>query len=172
MDEKQPMIKRRKAWNELGHSHFLTFSTCRRQPYLADDRICEILAERINRACAELNFAVLAYVFMPDHVHLLVHPLEETYSVSKLLQAIKQGPSRIAKNRGWIDTELWEPGGGFDRNIFSPKVRKNTIDYIHLNPVRKELVGESWSYFWSSAKWYHTGEEGVVSCRHFGVLFE
>lgn len=172
MESKPIKHKHRKAWNEFGHSHFLTFSTYQRHQYLLDERICDLLADRITRACLELDYAVLAYVFMPDHVHLLVHPLNESYDISKFLQKIKQGPSRIAKNRGWIDTDLWEPGGGFDRNVFTPKVRQNTIDYIHQNPVRKGLVEEAWAYRWSSANWYLTGKEGLVPCCHFPSLLD
>lgn len=172
MDERLPKHKHRKAWNEFGHSHFLTFSTFHRHKYLLDYRICELLAARINAAAKKHNYAVLAYVFMPDHVHLLVHPLDETYNISTFLQAIKQWPSRTAKSSGWIQTDLWEPGGGFDRNIFDPIVRKNTIDYIHLNPVRKQMVEESRLYLWSSANWYHTQVEGAIDCRYMGMLWD
>jgi REP element-mobilizing transposase RayT len=107
MSDKPIKHKRRESWNIAGHSHYLTFSTLRRRKYLLDERICILLASRINQAAKKLDFAVLAYVFMPDHVHLLIHPMNEVYDMAKILQAIKQGPSRSAKNRGWIDTDFW-----------------------------------------------------------------
>lgn len=166
MDRKDIKFKRRKSWNEFGHSHFLTFSTHHRKPYLLDERICERLADRIDKASSDLEFAVLAYVFMPDHVHLLVHPLNEIYDMSVYLKAIKQGPSRVAKNRGWIETDLWERGGGYDRNITNGTTRTEVINYIHQNPVRKSLEEESYAYRWSSANWFYFGERSDIACLH------
>jgi putative transposase len=157
--------KTRKSWNEPGHSHYLTFSTHHRKPYLKDDRICELLARRINRAAKTQNFAVLAYVFMPDHVHMLIRPLDDIYDMSSILKSAKQGPSCSAKNRGWIDTDHWERGGGYDRNVTNAETREKVIAYIHRNPVKKGLVEESWSYRWSSANWFLNEIDGEINCR-------
>ncbi len=164
-------FKTRKSWNEFGHSHFLTFSTLDKRPYLDDHRICRLLANRINEASQELNFAVLAYVFMPDHSHLLIHPIEDEYVMADILKAMKQGPSKSARNRGWTNTVLWEPGGGHDSNISNRHARVEAIDYIHQNPIRKELVEDPLAYRWSSANWYVTGEQGDVRCMHLGELW-
>ena len=150
--------------------HYLTFSTYHRKPYLKNDQICELLAKRINEAAKKLNFAVLAYVFMPDHVHLLIRPMNEIYDMSKILKSVKQGPSCSAKNRGWIVTDLWERGGGYDRNVTKAVTRAKVIDYIHHNPVKKGLVDESWKYPWSSANWYYNEEEGSIKCDRYCEL--
>ena len=162
-------IKRRFR-NTPGHSHYYTTSTDCREPFLKDDRVCQALADRINKAAEKHNFVILAYVFMPDHIHLLIHPLDEVYSMEVIVKAIKQGVSNRAKSRGWIPSDLWEVGGGYDRNIFTPKARKNAINYIHQNAVVKNLVESSVDYFWSSANWYFTEEEGAVKCRHYASL--
>ncbi len=168
--EGKPNFNKRKSFNTFWHSHYLTFSTHHRRKYLLDDRICEVLAERINEASKELNFAVLAYVFMPDHVHLLIHPMNEFYDIAAILSAIKKGPSKRAKNQKWISTALWERGGGYDSNIFSPKPRQDCIAYILQNPVRKGLVESSLEFRWSSANWTVTGAEGDIRCNHFWTL--
>ena len=161
---------KRKFRNTPGHSHYYTTSTdCRRQHFL-DDRVCGALAKRINKAAQKHRFAVLAYVFMPDHIHLLIHPLDEVYSMELIAKAIKQGVSNRAKSQGWISTDLWETGGGHDRNIFSERARKNAINYIHENPVKDGMVESSVEYFWSSANWYYTGEEGAIRCQYYSSL--
>ena len=172
MSDKPIKHKHREAWNIAGHSHYLTFSTLHRRKYLLEERICFLLARRINKAAKKLNFAVLAYVFMPDHVHILIHPMNEIYDMSKILQAIKQGPSRSAKNRKWISTDLWEPGGGHDSNIYNAKARQNCILYILQNPVRKGFVEASWDYRWSSANWYVHGVEGDIECHFITELWQ
>ncbi len=50
---------------------------------MRDERICELFAKSINRAAKKYNFTVQAYVFMPDHVHMLIHPLNEVYSFQR-----------------------------------------------------------------------------------------
>ena len=109
--------KTKETWNVPGHSHQLTFSTFHRKPYLKNDEICKLLAARIDKAAASHNFIVLAYVFMHDHVHLLIRPMNEIYDMSKILKSIKQGPSCSAKNKGFITTDLWKRGAGYDRNV-------------------------------------------------------
>lgn len=172
IDPRNFNLNKRQSRNTPGDSHYLTFSTYHRQKYLQDERICEALANRINEAAISHQFAVLAYVFMPDHVHLLVHPLEEVYSMSLILKSIKQGVSNKAKRQGWIETDLWERGGGYDRNVSSRKVRQNVRSYIHQNPVRKGLAEDCLQYRWSSARWYMTGEISDVKCAYYVTLFE
>ena len=162
--------KKRETWGEFGHSHSFTFSTYHRRPYLLDDRVCEALAKRINEAALTHRFVVLAYVFMPEHVHLLIHPMKYSYDIPAILKSIKQGPSLKAKNKGWIPTRLWEPGGGHDRNIFRDQTRSHVIRYIHRNPTKRKLVEEMIDYRWSSARWFLTGDEGEVDCRFFSSL--
>ncbi len=108
---------------------------------------------------------------MPDHVHLLIRPLDEVYDMSAILQSIKQGPSQIAKAKGWIETVLWEAGGGHDSNIDHPQARPEAINYIHQNPVRKELVEDPLEFRWSSTNWFVTGEVGDINCLHIGELW-
>jgi hypothetical protein len=66
--------KRREARNLPGHAYLLTFSTRRRKPYLKTEQICVWLSESISKASIKHDFKVIAYVLIPDHVHLLVHP--------------------------------------------------------------------------------------------------
>ena len=164
-------LKTRTFINEPGHSHYLTFSTYHRKPYLENDQICELLATRINIAAKTHNFAILAYVFMHDHVHLLIRPISEVYDMSTILKSIKQGPSCSAKNKGLILTDLWERGGGYDRNVTKAETRIKVINYIHRNPVKKGLVDELTKYRWSSANWYLNQVEGEIKC-HFMVELE
>jgi putative transposase len=138
--------------------------------------MCEWLAASVQTACDELDFALWAFVFMPDHVHLIVHPSRTAYDVSKLLAQIKQPTSRRAlaflrrESPDWLEklkvprgsrTEyhFWQPGGGFDRNITEPRTLESMIDYLHNNPVRKSLVPRAAEWKWSSARYFQTAEQ-------------
>ena len=86
--------------------------------------------------------------------------------MSEISKSIKLSATKLAQRRRLVKNMIWELGGGYDRNIYSQKERKEKIWYTLLNPVRKGLVGDLTEYRWSSAKWYLTGEQGDIEC-HF-----
>jgi len=163
--------RHRKTLNIPGHAHALTFSCYRRYPFLTRPRTCQWLADAINQASAELGYKVLAYVMMPEHVHLLVFPNHASYDISAFTRALKQPVSRqamrylekhepqwlprLTRTRGKKTERLfWQSGGGYDRNIVEPGTLHATVDYIHENPVRRGLVKQAVDWSWSSARGY------------------
>jgi REP element-mobilizing transposase RayT len=88
--------RRRPGINEPGHAHELTFTCFHRYQFLRAERTCLWLAESIGQARQELRFHLWAYVFMPEHVHLVVCPLQPIYDVSEVLVAIKEPVGRRA----------------------------------------------------------------------------
>lgn len=68
--------------------HFLTFSCYHRRPFFCDADLCNLFLEALVRVRRRYRFVVLAYVVMPEHVHLLVsEPQRET--LSTVVQALK-----------------------------------------------------------------------------------
>ncbi len=162
---------RPRAYNDLGHAHELTCSCFRRLSLLSKDRSCQWLAEAIGTARRELNYALWAYVFMPDHLHLIVCPRESDYDDSDFLKRFKEPVSRKAvrflkaQAPDWspqlrmrrgdrVEHHFWQPGRGHDRNIVEPRTLQAMIDYLHWNPVRKGLVEQARDWKWSSAGWF------------------
>jgi putative transposase len=149
----------------------LTFSCYRRYRFLASDRTCGWLAEAIERARRKHDFALWAFVFMPEHTHLIIRPARGDASLAAILQSIKQpvgqraiafleseSPDwlpRITRHRGGKPERLfWQSGGGYDRNILEPSTLMSMVDYLHRNPVRRGLVERPTDWKWSSAGWY------------------
>lgn len=158
----------RRNLNERGHVHSLTFSCYQRLPLLDSDRARLWLAESVNRAKVTLDFSVWAYVFMPEHVHLIVYPRLPVYDIAKIRSAIKEPVGRRALNYfrthepNWLpklqrdrggrtESLFWQSGGGYDRNIDTASTLMKTINYLHLNPVRRGLVRNCEEWKWSSA---------------------
>ncbi len=158
-------------YNDPGHAHELTCTCYKRFKFLQAERTCEWLDAAIEAARVEQNFAVRAYVFMPEHVHLIVYPRTPDYDIGDIKQAIKspvgrkaitflsaKAPEwlpRVTRQRGNKTERLfWMSGGGFDRNVIKPDTLMNMIDYIHLNPVRRGLVDNAEDWKWSSAAWF------------------
>lgn len=149
----------------------LTFSCYRGYRFLEADRTCQWFANAIEQARQDLEFSVWAYVFMPEHAHLSIHPQLPSYDISQIRKAIKAPVAklaisfleetspdwieRITRNRGEKTERLfWQSGGGHDRNIESATALLAEIDYIHLNPVKRELVESATDWKWSSAGWF------------------
>jgi putative transposase len=160
--------RRRPTFNTPGHAHELTFSCYQRYQFLRAERTCQWLADAIQAARAKHNFALWAYVFMPDHVHLIIFPRQPKYEMSKISSSIKLPVAkraiqflesrqstwlgRITRQRGTRRERLfWQSGGGYDRNITSGKTLLQMIDYLHNNPVRRGLVERAIDWKWSSA---------------------
>ncbi len=170
MRDKDRVTKKCKRYNIAGHTHGLTFSCFRNRKFLSKRRTCEYLVESISKARDRYDFSLWAYVFMPDHVHLLIRPRQKNYSISSILQSIKQpvavrsisylkrgNPSGLKHlTTGQQDRQyrFWQKGGGYDRNITRIDTLIEAVKYIHFNPVRKGLVEvpEKW-YYSSAAVW-------------------
>lgn len=161
--------KTRKSINAAGHAHELTFGCHKGLHLLLDDRIRRQLLETIDRARANLEFEVWAYALMPNHVHLLIFPKREEYSVSTMLKAIKMPSAQFAlrllkeeypalattllvhRANSRSEYRFWQQGGGYDRNMTSKKAIHASYDYVHDNPVKAGLVERADEWVWSSA---------------------
>jgi putative transposase len=172
--------KRVQHYNDPGHAHELTFTCQGRLPLLNRDPTRQWLVESIDRVRRELNYGVLAYVIMPEHVHLLVWPKEQDYNISHFLKRVKQSVSRRAKtwlvenDPAWLkkliiknkdgqkEFRFWLSGGGYDRNVTSKEALGEMIQYIHNNPVRRGLAKKPTDWQWSSSSWHEEGRKGPL----------
>jgi putative transposase len=64
---------------------------------------------------------------------------------------------------GQINHRFWQRGGGYDRNIVTPKTAYLEIDYIHHNPVRRGLCVHPADWIWSSAADYAGVRSGPLT---------
>ncbi|MCK4301040.1 MAG: hypothetical protein KAX80_15985 [Planctomycetes bacterium] len=167
----QSRRKRIRHYNEPGHAHELTFSCFRNIPLLDTEQTCLWLAQSIDAARRGHQFQLWGYVFMPEHVHLMVWPVRAQYSIARILLSIKLPMARkalaylrktrsvcldrLAVKRGartvW---HFWQPGPGYDRNVRSAAAAGRMVRYMHANPVRRGLVSRSEDWKWSSAACY------------------
>lgn len=179
----QPMSRsriQRRNINEPGHAHELTFSCYHRFPFLKSQRTCQWLIDAIDHARRQLEFDVWAWVFMPDHAHILIRPRQTRYDIAVIRRRIKEPVARqslayleehapewipkVTRRRGQRTERLfWQSGGGYDRNVTDSATLLKMIDYIHLNPCRRGLVERAVDWMWSSAAWYLSGAEVPLS---------
>jgi putative transposase len=174
MDEMTEREHRKKVkhFHEPGHFHELTFSCYRRMPILTNNDWRARLSRHIDSAVKRTSFELVAFVFMPEHVHLLVYPTVPEPEIGRLLAFIKQPFSKeikqildksknellrqltVQERPGKVCFRFWQEGAGFDRNLFTPVALKASIDYIHNNPVKRGLCEKATDWIWSSARFY------------------
>jgi putative transposase len=161
-----------KHYENLGHARELTFSCYQRMPLLTNDCWREMLSRSIDSAADRHNWRLTAFVFMPEHVHLLFFPLPTAAEISELLKAIKRPFSyrikqlliehhsplverlTIRQRPGVTTFRFWQEGPGYDRNLETEAALLAAIDYIHLNPVRRQLCDKAIDWRWSSIRFY------------------
>ncbi len=113
--------------------------------FLRDPEIAAIVTEAIEhedgRSCD-----VKAWVIMPNHVHILLRPLEE-HSLSDILKRLKGVSSRRINQKRGSSGAIWQPDY-FDRFIRDAEHFTNTVKYIHRNPVKAGLceAPEEWAF--------------------------
>jgi putative transposase len=182
----QPHRKRVRHFHEPGDLHELTFSCYRRMPLLTNNTWRAELSTGIDSACETCGCYLVAFVYMPEHVHLLVGGLQSKEGVSDFLSAVKQPVSSrvradlaatrspllsrltIRSRPGKVSFRYWQEGPGFDRNLFTSKAVQASIDYIHANPVRRGLCVRARDWRWSSARWYES--DGQIADDQLPVL--
>lgn len=174
-----------KHYHEPGDFHELTFSCHRRMRLLTNDAWRGSLAKSIDEALKAEQFHLAAFVFMPEHVHLLLWPtLPEATpeAISRFLSAAKLRCSRDVKQAlerthssliarltvrerpGKYVFRFWQEGPGYDRNLQTEDSVAASIEYIHFNPVRRGLCKLPTDWRWSSARWYASEGAGIDSC--------
>ena len=164
--------KKIKHFHNPGDLHEFTFSCYERRQMLVDDEYRRQLSRSIDKAGEAEQIDLVAFVYMPEHVHLLVRPRTDTPKLGTYLARIKQPFSAqvkellIAEGSPLVEDltirerpdklcfRYWQEGAGYDRNVYSPSAIRGSIDYIHANPVRRGVCASPVEWKWSSARYY------------------
>ena len=88
------------------------------------------------------GYELHAYVIMPNHLHVLLTPVE---SLEKAVQLFKGGFSYRAKKMFEWQFEVWQQGFS-DHRIRDAEDWARHLGYIRRNPVNAGLVVEGGEY--------------------------
>ena len=120
--------------------YFLTFCTHDRRALFTNADVVTLVLQQILHAAEERRVAVIAYVFMPDHVHLLVEGLDASSDLTKFAHQAKQRSGHAYSQQ--TQARLWQPSY-WDHVLRDEDPTWAVVRYICDNPVRKQLV-ERW----------------------------
>src|SRR5580765_7084061 len=102
-----------KAFDYVGlYRYFLTFCTDWRRPLFGTAAVVSLTLSQISRAAAHEGFALLAYCFMPDHLHLLVEGLTDAADCRRFIKSAKQNSGYYFEKE--FNRKLWQRYG-FER---------------------------------------------------------
>lgn len=126
----------------------------------SDYRFCKsLLAEAAHAAGTE----VWCYCLMPNHVHLILVPMDSSGLRATLAEAHRRYTQDINRRHGWTG-HLWQ--GRFGSVPMDEDHLAGALRYVSLNPVRARLVRRAEDWPWSSVRAHLAGEDdGLVSVR-------
>lgn len=121
-------------------------------------------AHWLNKYSKEYRVAIHAWVFMTNHVHLLVTP-ETKDGVSKMMQSLGRRYVRYFSYTHERTGTLWE--GRFKSCVIDAEDYLFICQrYIELNPVRAKMVDKPEDYAWSSFKVNALGQKATLWTPH------
>ena len=160
----------------LRHLHFITCSCYRRLPLFASVRAKNVFVEILGEVRDRFDFALAGYVVMPNHIHLLIgEPARGTPST--VMQVLKQRVSRRLRRKprrkgssqqlglpfrhGHDLPQFWQPRF-YDFNVWSQSKFVEKLHYMHMNPVKRNLVTHLKDWPWSSFSFYAKKGTGLI----------
>ena len=174
----------RSNFGDKGHVFFLTTTVVKfGQVFACGEEYYLILRDSLKHVLKEHRAALLAYVFMPSHVHLVI-AMSQGESISALMRDFKKFTStkirqqlerdhntywlqRLRQNALGVENQrfkLWMDRFD-DLVITSEHTLRVKMEYIHNNPVQAGLVvvPEDWRF--SSARNHVLGDQSFIDVR-------
>jgi putative transposase len=145
-----------RAFDYIGlYRYFLTFCTDRRRHLFTNGDVVDLVRTQILRCATDETFAVVAYCFMPDHVHLLIEGQSERADCRSFVKRAKQYAGfHYTKAFGG---RLWQRYG-FERVLRNDEATLPVARYIVENPVRARLVASPAEYPFAGSQIYSLSE--------------
>ena len=130
----------------VGNSvYFLTIATEQRSPVFENAELVQACEQALSQSAAVENFELLAYLFMPDHLHVLVQGVDDSI-LSRFARRFKQTTSYYFKAQ--TGRKLWQKSY-HDHVVRTDEDLIDVALHIAANPVRAGLVREWEAYrFW------------------------
>lgn len=96
------------------------------------------------------QYRLIAWVIMPNHLHILFTPFEGV-SLSEIMKNLKGYTARMINKHRHQTGHIWQPDY-FDRYMRNEEHLLKTIRYIENNPVKAGLVQSPEHWRFSSAR--------------------
>jgi putative transposase len=127
---------------------FITQVVQGREPVFRTAGHVDRLRSTLHRVKELYPFVMLGYVFLPEHLHLMLAPTGSN-TFSQIMHSFKPNFTKVYKQAVGIDGSLrfWQPRF-YDHIIRDEDDLARHLDYIHYNPVKHRWVSkpEDWPH--------------------------
>jgi len=123
--------------------YLLTFCTAHRRCLFVEPELVDLVLAQILQASDGHGMAILAYCFMPDHLHLLVEGCSEAADARAFVHLAKQRSGHAVGKRYGV--RLWQPSY-HDRVLRDDDATLSVARYVLENPVRGGLAASPLDY--------------------------
>lgn len=139
----RPRLKEKSSY--MGERGYLvTINTHSREKYFCNKTIVHQTVEILGDVSCEMDFDVIAYCFMPDHLHLVLTGKSQQSNLQKYISKFKQ-KSGFLFSCQYKGRKLWAISY-HDRVLRKEEAIKNVALYTFRNPVEAGLVEKSIDY--------------------------
>jgi putative transposase len=138
----------------------------------------DIILENLDFYRNKYKFKLYAFVIMPEHIHLIIHPSRES-QIKEIMRDFKSYTSRkltsqlqkdgifgiLNQLKRFASPKIAHPfwtEGNRPIGIYSEKILRSKINYIHANPLRRGLVKNLDDYPYSSFRNYYLNDESLI----------
>ena len=143
-----------------------------------------IIVESLKYCQTNKGLEIYAWVLMTNHLHMIAGTHDSVligdvlrdfkkFTSKNIVKAIEENEHESRKE--WLMDRCWFRGandskiknykfwqdGSYVETIYSYEFYKEKLNYIHMNPVRQEIVERPEEYLYSSARNYY-GEKGLI----------
>lgn len=184
------MSRNYKFYNKSG-LYFVSFATVNWIDVFTRQVYYDVLADSVTYCRKHKGMELYCYCFMPSHVHFIFRsskgePSEllrdfKRHTSKKVIEAIKTNVQesrkewllwmfeRAGKKNATTSTYQFWQHHNKPIELWSEKVIKQKIDYIHNNPVASGFVTNAVDYKYSSARNY-LEDNNVLEIDHTGFI--
>ena len=147
-----------KRFHVAGSLYFITSVVENHEPVFVDENCVRPLLSALNEYAKKCYVQIIAFVVLPDHLHLLICPKSQNPTISAFMKSVK-GRSAIEINKiKGRKGRLWQHQF-IDHIIRSNEDYRSHIEYIHYNPIKHGLCDNPEDYRWSSYRFYELDED-------------
>ncbi|MDY6823615.1 MAG: transposase [Thermodesulfobacteriota bacterium] len=123
--------------------YFITINTAGKNPVFIADAVVSHHLKILSSASSAHCFDVIAYCYMPDHVHLLIAGRKQASDLIAFIKAYKQTTGYRFKQA--VGDVLWQKSY-YDHILRKDEDVREVVRYILANPLRKGMVERPAAY--------------------------
>ena len=132
-------------------AYHVVLTTNARANCFGDEPFARQCIERLTAAAERCGFRLLAFCFMPDHVHILVLGDHDAADLVRFVQRFKQ-TTAVAFRRS-TKRALWQQSF-YDRLLRADEDLASVADYIFGNPLLAGLADDARRYRFSGGEYF------------------